>query len=332
MTERKKIILFEDDPEYAKVLKETLIIEGFDVVWMDHAGGDCEEIVWAERPNLILLEAFLKDTDGFQVAYRLKTDLRIQRTPIVFLSDVSHPTEIQRGRDVGAVEYLVKSRNAPRDIAGRLKAILGQPTAKLAPRVRVARLPEISSPPQRKSTTSALPKKRWFWIGGLVLVCIAGVRLSLLFSKMQSGGATSGNGAIPIAYIDPSACQIDDDCRMIPGCCSISAVNIYHIVDEESVIACDAQCPMISISVACLDQRCAVVTAEKLTDERILYGVGQRSDAKQRLDSLDCAQRQGEYRPCDVTCPEGTTDCTASFCSEVCLLKKNILPIPVEKE
>lgn len=47
-------------------------------------------------------------TDGFELAEKLRDDPRYFRTPVVFLTSHSLPTEVRRGRELGAAAYITK--------------------------------------------------------------------------------------------------------------------------------------------------------------------------------------------------------------------------------
>jgi CheY-like chemotaxis protein len=56
--------------------------------------------------------------DGLQVLAALRADQRTFSLPVVILSNYDDPDLIQRGLQLGAVDYLVKSKVTPRGLSG----------------------------------------------------------------------------------------------------------------------------------------------------------------------------------------------------------------------
>ena len=70
-------------------------------------------------PDLILLDLLLPDRSGFEVLAVLNERFP-SHPPVVILSNYGEPSMIDRGRSLGAIEYLVKSRVTPADISDQI--------------------------------------------------------------------------------------------------------------------------------------------------------------------------------------------------------------------
>ena len=205
-----------------------------------------------------------------------------------------------------------------------MKTLLGQPTLKSAPRAKITRLPDIPSIPRPARAEKAFPaKKTLLFFAGILLLILAASQLSEFFQSRPKAVVSE----IPIEYLEPTACRSDDDCVIQTDCCSATAVNLYH--DEKPKEKnCPARlCPSINVGVACIDRQCAVVTAQEQIRGRILYSPRAPNDVSGRIEAYDCARRSGDYQPCQVPCPDGTTNCEET-CSATCLLPNDFLPTP----
>lgn len=60
------------------------------------------------RPHLVLLDVNLPGLDGFGVARRIKEDGNLKSVPIIFLTAQDSPTDMIKGIQVGARNYLTK--------------------------------------------------------------------------------------------------------------------------------------------------------------------------------------------------------------------------------
>src|SRR4051794_12338799 len=64
------------------------------------------------RPDLILLDVLMPEMDGFEACRRIKSNPAYQDIPIIFLTAKTDATDIVRGFELGAVDYVPKPFNA----------------------------------------------------------------------------------------------------------------------------------------------------------------------------------------------------------------------------
>src|SRR5207248_11249133 len=77
------------------------------------------DAVSGEAPDIVLLDLLLPDRSGFEMLAALNERFP-NHPPVVILSNYGEPSMIDRGRSLGAVEYLVKSRVTPADISSQI--------------------------------------------------------------------------------------------------------------------------------------------------------------------------------------------------------------------
>ena len=119
MAAHKKILIIEDEPHIVLGLTDALEFEGFSVV---SAGRGKEGVLLArqEKPDAVLLDLMLPDTNGFKVCEDLR---RMDRfVPIIMLTARSQEVDKIRGLDAGADDYVTKPFSVGELIA-RLRAI-----------------------------------------------------------------------------------------------------------------------------------------------------------------------------------------------------------------
>lgn len=66
------------------------------------------EILKTKKPDVILLDVTLPGLSGFDVLKKIKEDSATAQIPVIILSNLSEASDIQKGRELGAVNYLVK--------------------------------------------------------------------------------------------------------------------------------------------------------------------------------------------------------------------------------
>jgi PAS domain S-box-containing protein len=101
---RTTILVVEDDVEVANLLRFTLESEGHRVV-IANSGEEALRTARKHRPDLISLDILLPDFSGFEVLELLRHDSRTAGIPVVIVSVMS---DKDRGRELGAIDYLTK--------------------------------------------------------------------------------------------------------------------------------------------------------------------------------------------------------------------------------
>ena len=102
-----KIIIAEDERDIRELIFFTLEYEGYDVI-MTANGEAALEMVYKERPDLVLLDVRMPRMDGYEVCRRIINDVTIQHIPVAFISAKGQQSEIDEGIRAGALDYLIK--------------------------------------------------------------------------------------------------------------------------------------------------------------------------------------------------------------------------------
>ena len=118
-----KVVLVEDDKFLSEVLIFRLKDEGFDAIPVDN-GETAYATIKKENPNIVLLDLLLPKKNGFEVLQELKADPVTNPIPVVILSNLGQQTDLDKGRQLGAVDYLVKANFSIGDIVAKIKQYL----------------------------------------------------------------------------------------------------------------------------------------------------------------------------------------------------------------
>lgn len=115
----KKILLIEDDADLFSLLKYNLEKEGFSLTGLQTGRGAidlCRQV----RPDLILLDIMLPDSDGLDVCKGIRKDPDLAGTPVIFLTARASETDRIVGLEIGANDYVVKPFFV-RELVARIK-------------------------------------------------------------------------------------------------------------------------------------------------------------------------------------------------------------------
>ena len=120
----KRILLAEDDRVLRKAAEVTLKRHGFSV--LTAADGEAAlEMARAEAPDLVLLDLIMPKLQGFEVLRRLKQDPVTEGIPVIVLSNLGQPSDVQAALEAGAVGYFVKANLSLQALAQRVEAAVG---------------------------------------------------------------------------------------------------------------------------------------------------------------------------------------------------------------
>lgn len=104
VTERKRILVVDDEPQILRFLRPSLVVSGYDVVSAAD-GRQAMRAFTADTPDAVLLDLGLPDIDGKEVIadIRRKSDV-----PIIVLSARDREAEKIAALDLGANDYVNK--------------------------------------------------------------------------------------------------------------------------------------------------------------------------------------------------------------------------------
>ena len=103
----KKIVLIEDDSDLFTLLKYNLEKEGFAVAGAQ-TGKGAIEMCRRERPDLIVLDIMLPDSDGLDICRGIRGHPELAHVPVIFLTARASETDRIVGLEIGANDYIVK--------------------------------------------------------------------------------------------------------------------------------------------------------------------------------------------------------------------------------
>ena len=117
--ETTRVLVIDDDPHVLRYTRDALSEVGYDVIVTgDH--GELSQIIATERPDLILLDLLLPDTDGIKLMSSIP---ELADVPVIFISAYGRDETIAKALDTGAVDYLVKPFS-PTELVARIRAAL----------------------------------------------------------------------------------------------------------------------------------------------------------------------------------------------------------------
>ena len=116
----EKILIMDDEPRVVRLVSEVLKAVGYQVIAAT-AGKPAIEMVALEQPDLVLLDILLpRGPDGYEVCRRIR---EFSEVPVIMLTAKAQESDMLRGFDAGADDYLTKPFSA-KELIARVKAVL----------------------------------------------------------------------------------------------------------------------------------------------------------------------------------------------------------------
>lgn len=124
MAEEKIFVLIvEDDVFLADIYKKKFEMEGFKVVVSENGEKALSDIK-KKSPDVVLLDILLPKLDGFAVLERLKADKETSSAPVILLTNLGQKDDVEKGLEMGAVDYLIKAHFKPSEVVDKVKKVL----------------------------------------------------------------------------------------------------------------------------------------------------------------------------------------------------------------
>jgi two-component system, OmpR family, response regulator len=115
-----RILVVDDEPNIVDVISMALRFHGFEVESAG-TGADAIAAVGSFKPDLMVLDVMLPDTDGFDVAKRLGAERA--RVPIIFLTARDATEDKVRGLTVGGDDYVTKPFSLE-ELVARIRSVM----------------------------------------------------------------------------------------------------------------------------------------------------------------------------------------------------------------
>ncbi len=123
MSEKKFILLVEDDEFLAELYATKLQLEGFGV-GLAADGEKGLKMIKEKHPDLVLLDIVLPKMDGFELLQLLRKDDSTKEISVIILTNLGQKEEVEKGLKLGANDYIIKAHFTPTEVVAKAKKLL----------------------------------------------------------------------------------------------------------------------------------------------------------------------------------------------------------------
>ncbi|PIW76217.1 MAG: response regulator [Candidatus Portnoybacteria bacterium CG_4_8_14_3_um_filter_40_10] len=120
-----KIFIVEDDKFLRDLIIKKLDTEGYETAFVV-GGEEALKKIGEEKPDLVLLDLILPGIDGYEVLKQMKNNSSddIKKIPVIILSNLGQRDDVEKGINLGAVDFLIKAHFTPGEIIDKIKQVL----------------------------------------------------------------------------------------------------------------------------------------------------------------------------------------------------------------
>ena len=118
--DKVKVLLVEDDPRVRQLYELVLTMEEYEGVCAVN-GEEGLQKAEEESPDLIFLDLRIPKISGLDLLSMLRNNPKTKDIPVVILSNYDDEATISKGLELGAREYIIKSRITPKDLPTKVE-------------------------------------------------------------------------------------------------------------------------------------------------------------------------------------------------------------------
>lgn len=106
-----------------RMYQKAFSFDGYDVV-VASDGVEGLDMVRSERPTAVLLDVMMPRMNGLEVLEKIKADPDMKKLPIIMLTNLAGSADAEKALELGAVKYIVKSEQEPKEVVKMVKEIV----------------------------------------------------------------------------------------------------------------------------------------------------------------------------------------------------------------
>lgn len=120
-----KVLIVEDDRFLSSIVKNRLERDGFFVA-QAFDGEEGLKKLPEVHPDLIILDLIMPKMSGFEFMEALAADPEFNATPVLIASNLGQESDIEKAKNLGAVDYYVKVRTSIDDLDKMIKNVVSK--------------------------------------------------------------------------------------------------------------------------------------------------------------------------------------------------------------
>lgn len=121
----KKVLIIEDEDLIMDLLRKKLSQENYDVSTA-HDGEEGLRVLREIKPDILLLDIVMPKKNGYEVMKEMSEDPELKKIPIIIISNSGQPVELDKAKDLGAKDWLIKTEFDPQEVVEKVRKQIGR--------------------------------------------------------------------------------------------------------------------------------------------------------------------------------------------------------------
>ena len=138
-TDRRTILVVDDEPHIVRFTAMNLEVEGFNVVTAGNGMEALDALGAGNGIDLVVLDVMMPELDGFETLRRIRLESSV---PVIFVTVRGDEADRVAGLDLGADDYLTKPFS-PRELVSRIRALFRRADLSVIEATEPPRLQEV---------------------------------------------------------------------------------------------------------------------------------------------------------------------------------------------
>ena len=124
-TTPKKIFIVDDDKFLLDMYTFKFKEKGFDVTQAFGSVDALNKLKGGIVPDIMLLDVVMPTMDGFELLSIIKNEKLAPNAKVIVLSNLGQPTDVEKGRSLGANGYVIKASATPSEVVEKVMTVMG---------------------------------------------------------------------------------------------------------------------------------------------------------------------------------------------------------------
>ena len=117
-------MIVEDDVFVMDIYQTKLKKEGFNVIAAANGLEAMKELEEKKNiPDLILLDIVMPYMNGMEVLEKISKNYSLKDIPVILLTNLSQKEDVDKGMELGAKDYLIKSHFTPAEVIKKIETV-----------------------------------------------------------------------------------------------------------------------------------------------------------------------------------------------------------------
>jgi CheY-like chemotaxis protein len=121
---KKKVLIVDDDPFLLGMYSLKFQNSGFEVESSTNARDALEKLKSDVHYDAVIFDIVMPAMDGFQFMEEVNKNNLLEKSCFIALTNQSQPSDIEKGKKLGAAGYIIKASTIPSEVVKEVEAIL----------------------------------------------------------------------------------------------------------------------------------------------------------------------------------------------------------------